>query len=487
MTNKIIFPLYIHLLIYAIASFLFAYSLGISMPDDGLRHISFAENQNIMKSWGDVFPHSLFSNYDPWYAWHFALQSLLKIVFYDDIHILINTFSLFALMLLIDKYIRDEINYNFYSLIYIVVFSIVFITSYRYLMVRPDLLSGLFIMTALLLRNKFLPIFIITIIYAPFYYLFFIYTSSIGLVYMIQKKWKLFFGVFTGSLTIGIFFLLQDYQGYVDTVIYILNDQTLRMGLGVGEGKPIFSILSNLNYYILLPVFLGGSSLLIYWKYKYFSINPLGTFLVVTSILWFNQHRYFHLFLPFILVYIMAFIMNSDKKLFMFYIRKYSILIKRNFNHSKKVPLFYLIAIPYSIVAFSFVYNTKSSNKVIEEAIFFKNKSFNNKTVLMNNLHLDIYKALYHNPTIKFIPSCSIGWFDNSDVEIKDIYIRMQKDDGISEEELYQLIKYINADIYIHYLKNTKQELNFQKLEQFGIIADKIYHNRIIFKIKKRN
>ncbi len=65
----------------------------------------------------------------------------------------------------------------------------------------------------------------------------------------------------------------------------------------------------------------------------------------------------------------------------------------------------------------------------------------------------DIYKAFYFNPTVKIVPSCSIGWFDDKDKSMKDIYIRMQKDEGISEEELRKLIDYINADIYIHYLK----------------------------------
>jgi hypothetical protein len=129
--------------------------------------------------------------------------------------------------------------------------------------------------------------------------------------------------------------------------------------------------------------------------------------------------------------------------------------------------------------------NNFSINKEVEEARFFEDKKFNNKTILLNRLHVDVYKGLYVNPTLKFIPSCSIGWFDNSNEEMKDIYIRMIKEKGISEIELKKLIKYVNADIYIHYLNNKKQALNFDKLISLGIEPKMIYHNRIIFKIDK--
>lgn len=486
MKSKYLFPLYIHSFIYFIAAILFSYSLDMSMPDDGLRHIAFASNHDIMKNWGEVFPHSLFSSYDPWYTWHKLLEMMLKIVPYDSIHIVINTFSTFALMLIIDIYLKKFVNYNFGTLSYIIVFVVVYITAYRYLMVRPDLLSGLFVFTALLFRNKFFPVFILTILYAPFYYLFFLYTGSVGLVYIVQKKWKALIGIFSGSLIIGILFLILDFQGYMDTVRYILTDQSLRMGLEVGEGKPIFKILTNINYFILLPLFLGTGFILIYWKYKYFRTNALAIFLVITSILWFNQYRYFNLFLPFITIFLLSVIVNIDKKLFFYKIRKYLILLKRFTSYAQVKPIFYFIAIPYTIVMLSFKFSTISLTETTNEAQFFKNELYNNKTVLLNKIHLDIYRALYYNPTIHFIPSCSVGWFDKTNLKMKDIYIRMQKESGVTEEELSKLINFVKADIYIHYLRNNKQKLNFDKLKQYGIIPYEIYNNRIIFNIKKR-
>lgn len=67
---------------------------------------------------------------------------------------------------------------------------------------------------------------------------------------------------------------------------------------------------------------------------------------------------------------------------------------------------------------------------------------------------------------------------------MKDLYVKLQKK-GLNEEELYTFIKYVNADFYIHYSGNTEQILDFKKLEHYGIIAQKINKNRIIFSIDK--
>jgi hypothetical protein len=485
MKDKFFFTNYIHHLIFIIAAFLFSYNLDKSMPDDGLRHISFAYNQNIMNSWGEVFPNSLFGAYDPWFMWHELLSIFSNFIDYEYIHIFINTLSLYTLMLLLAIHIKNEIKYNFSSLIYIVVFSLVFLTSFRYLMVRPDLLSGLFVFTALSINRRFLPIFILTVLYSPFYYLFFMYTGSIGLVYLIQKKWNAFLGVFLGSFISLMIFLLHDKDGYINTVLNILNDQKLRMGLEVGEGKPMFTFLSNINYFLLVFIFLSISIFLIYKKYDYFKNNNIPLFLLITSILWINQARYYYLFLPLILIYIISIVLNSNKKRLFYLYRKYQVFLIRNINYAKKSFIFYIIAIPYTIIIFAVAFNSQSLNKEIDEASFFKEKFFNDKIVLLNNINLDIYKALYHNPTIHFIPSCSVGWFSKENDKMKDIYIRMQKKEGINEEELYTLIKYTNADIYIHYLLNKEQVLDFNKLEKLGITPESIYHNRIIFNINK--
>lgn len=474
-----------HLLIYLICSLVYSFSLDYSFLDDGLRHISFAKNSEIMISWGNVYPLSLFSSYDPWFGWHYLLSIILKIIPYEYIHIFVNTIVFFFLMVLIDLYIRKYSKYNFSTLLYIIVFIITMVTSFRYVMLRPDLLSGFYIMSLLLLRNKFRWTFIITLIYIPFYYLFFMYTGSIALVFLIQKKFKAFSGVLIGSIIGLVFHLLYDLNGYLDTVINILTDQRLRMGLAVKEGMPIFDFLVGVNYYILLPIFLGGSFLVILFKYNYFKSNTLSLFLLITSLLWINQHRYFHLFLPLIIVWLFIFIVNLNKKELLYLIRKYITLGKRYFNYSKDKKLFYMISIPYSILMLSIIFSSQSVNKVIEEGKYFTNKSFNYKTILSNKMEADMFIAHYHNPTLKLIPSCSIGWFKEGDIRMKKLYVKLQNINGtMKEEELKELILYTKTDYYLHYF-GTSHKFNFEKLRILGIIPIEIDSKKVLFKINK--
>jgi hypothetical protein len=485
MNRNIFFQPIFHYAIYLIAAFAFSTNIDISFNDDGLRHIAFAANENIMKNWGEIFPHSLFGSYDPWFLWHKLLSLLLHFIPFEQLHIAVNLFTLSGLMVLLDIYIRKYIPFRFGSLTYILVFIIIYVVSYRYMMIRPDQLSGLFVFTALILKNRFLSAFIITILYAPFYYIFFIYTGSIGLVYLVQKKHRAFWGILLGSLFALSFHLLLDYSGYLHTIYHILTDQSLRMGLSVTEGEPIFGLLSNIDYFILVPLFTILVISLLYFKYEYFKGNSLAAFFLITSIIWINQYRYFHLFLPFFTVYIISIAFLINKKQLLYTIRKYLVLAKRSVLFSQNKKIFYLTAIPYSLVMLSFLFSFLSKNNEIDSMRFLQNKEFNNKVVLVNQLQTIIYKGLYLNPTIKFIPSCSIGWFDNKNVQMKNIYIKMQKKNGINEEELSKLIKYTNADIYIHFLKNEKQILNFKKLIEKGIIPDKIQQNMIIFKVEK--
>jgi len=486
MIKRSYFPLYIHLCIYFISAFLFAYSFDISMIDDGLRHIAFAANNDVMSSWGEVFPHSLFSSYDPWYMWHRLLEFLLYFVSYENVHIVVNCLSLFTLLVLVDAHFRKNINFDFSSLTYIIVLTIVYSSFYRYTMIRPDLLSGLFILSMLLIKNRFLYSFILTLIYSPFYYLFFIYTGSMGLVYLVKKEWNSFFGTLIASIISLIGFLLIDSKGYLETVKYVLTDQSLRMGLEVSEGQPLFGFLKSIDYFILLPLFLFISLYLIKKNYSYFQANAIPTFLLITSVLWFNQLRYYHLFLPIIVLFLVEILFNSNKKNLLKLLRKSFVISKRYVGFSKKVFLFYVIAIPYTIAVFAYMFNTKSQNESVNNADFFKKEFFNNKTILLNNMGTDLYKALYFNPTIKIVPSCGLGWFDNQDMKMKDIYIRMHKEQGINEEELKTLVKYVDADIYIHYLKNSNQVLDIKKLEEYGLSIRLILNNRLIFFVDKK-
>jgi len=71
---------------------------NLSAGDDGLRHIAFAAHENIMHSWGQAFPHSLFfKNYDPWFVWDKLIAFFLLLFPYQSVHIAINITVLFTL------------------------------------------------------------------------------------------------------------------------------------------------------------------------------------------------------------------------------------------------------------------------------------------------------------------------------------------------------------------------------------------------------
>jgi hypothetical protein len=98
----------------------------------------------------------------------------------------------------------------------------------------------------------------------------------------------------------------------------------------------------------------------------------------------------------------------------------------------------------------------------------------------------DMFKAHYYNPTLKLIPSCSIGWFENKNPKMKELYVKLQDSNKtFTEEELKELIDYTNSDFYIHYIRNRKQKLSFDKLISLGIIPIEINQKKILFKVKK--
>ena len=149
------FNLYQKLIIYFISAYVFAYFADFTMTDDGLRHIAFAAHPNVMNSWAEVFPHSLFmSDYDPWHVWHAIVAFYLQFFSVDTLHVAINTSSLFLLMIFIDLLLTKYSKVNFGTLSIIVVLSIVLLGSSRYINLRPDLLSGLYLMAALLLTKR---------------------------------------------------------------------------------------------------------------------------------------------------------------------------------------------------------------------------------------------------------------------------------------------------------------------------------------------
>jgi len=479
--KQIFNSLYFKYTIYLLTAFSYAYFSGLSAGDDGLRHLAFAAYPDIMQSWGEVFPHSLFfKNYDPWYVWHHLLSVYIDIFSYTYAHIAVNITVLFIFMALLDTLIKKYSSFKNSSLLIFIVLIITFLASNRYIIIRPDLLSGLFLMSSLVFQRKIFVLFILTIFYSSSYYLFFLYTGSIGLLYLVLRDYKAFTTVFLASVLGLVFHLLHGGEEFIQTIIYLLSDQSLREGLEVSEGAPLFSFLKIFNYYVLVfSVWLISFSI-ISKNYDYFKKQHIALLLIVMSPLWLAQVRYYLLLEPFFCLYLVMeyrAIINTIFSRHILYYFYTSIKILKNAQYKSS---FLVPAILYTLLMFGYLMKDSQKEQILQQKSYYKNDIFKNKTILLNALSSDIYYALYLNPTIKFIPSCSIGWFEKNE-KMKKIYINMMKDRGITEEELGELLSYVNAKYYIHETRNPKQTLSFKKLKKLHIIPFMILDNKIIF------
>jgi len=479
--KQIFNSLYFKYIIYLLTALSYSYFSGLSAGDDGLRHLAFAANKDIMHSWGEVFPHSLFfTEYDPWYIWHNILTFYINIFSYTYAHIAINVTVLFTFMFLLDALINKYSSFKNSSLLIFIVLIITFLASHRYIIIRPDLLSGLFLMSALVFQRNFLALFIITIFYSSSYYLFFLYTGSIGLLYLVLRDYKAFTTVFSASVLGLVFHLLHGGEEFIQTIIYLLSDQSLREGLEVSEGAPLFAFLKIFNYYILVfGVWIISFSIIIK-NYDYFKKQHIALLLLIMSPLWLAQVRYFLLLEPLFFLYLIIeyrAILNAIFARHILYYFYSSLKILKNAQYKTS---FLLPALLYTLVMFGYLMKDSKQEQTLQQKAYYTNDIFKNQTILLNALSSDIYYALYLNPTIKFVPSCSIGWFEKNE-KMKKIYINMMKESGITEEELRELLTYVNAKYYIHQTRNLQQTLSFEKLKKLNILPFMILDNKIIF------
>ncbi len=475
---------YFKIIIYAFSAFIYAYFSGLSVPDDGLRHIAFAAHPDIMHSWGDVFPHSLFfKEYDPWFIWHKIIAFYLLFFSYENVHIAINTTVLFVLMNLLDALLLKFSTFKKSPLLIFIVLSIVLISTFKYVNIRPDLLSGLFLMASLLLSRHIFLLFIFTLLYSTTYYLFFLYTGAVGLLYIVLKNYKALVALFIASLIGLAFHLYFGGEYYLNTLKYVLTDQTLREGINIGEGAPFFTILGALNYYVLVVLAWVISFSIIYFNYSYFKKQPLATLILIMSPLWLGQARYALLLQPIFFLYLFIESKVIIKILFNRHIVYYIFSLVHVLKLNQYKAIFLLPALLYTSFAFGYMMQNKDFRKTLEEKSFYQNKIFNNQTILLNSFTIDSYNGLYLNPSIKFVPSCAVGWFEENK-DMKDIYIQMMKEEGINEEQLNSLIEYLNVKYYLHFFKSTKQVLSFKKLKELNIEPVLILDNKILFEKK---
>ncbi len=475
-------------LIHRVAAYLFfavvyAYLKNYTMFDDGLRHIAFAAYPEVMKSWGDVYPHSLFGSYDPWFAWHAIVEFLLFFAPYESVHILINAIFLFFVALWCDLAIRKFVSRDLGAVTVLAAITIAYLSG-RYLNARPDNISGLYVMYALLLPNRFLPSFALALLYAPTYYLFYFYTGTVGLVWLLTKNYRSFAGVFAASIIGLLLHLAFGGAEFVEISSFLLSDQKLREGLNVGELVATFAPLELLPNALNSVVLLAAGVWVVYRLEQKSAKPPIVYFLILSSFMWLQALRYYELFYPLIFVSAWYLAQHSDFSKIKPNILKAYAFCKNTLLQAKDSLLFLGGATLITVVGFSLAGGGENeSKKIMERYSFLATNEYSNKTVLTNAMTNMQYFGLYQNPTLHFVPSCSIGWFDKSDPKMRDIYIRMQKEKGVSEEEIAALASYVKADYYVHYMRNVEQKLDFTKLKTLGFEPIEIRSNTIVFRV----
>lgn len=483
--------------IYFLAASFAAVGMNFNFSDDGLRHLAFANSKSVMGTWGEVFPHSLFGNYDPWSFWDGFLSFVIRISSFETAHIIVNIISLFTLLILLDKIYNIELK-RFKNTIPLLLMIFLLHGFYRYTNLRPDLISGFYIMGIYILSKnstisslkKTIFISLLTLLYTPTYYLFFVYTvASFAYLFLIRDIKNSLILLCLTALGFAYYFFMFGTES-LETVVNILNDANLRDGLSVGEGASYFRLfdLIGIKYWILIY----GIVLLIA-KIKFSNFlekNKLFALLLTLSLLWIGQMRYFQLFEPLLEVFFVSLILNIDAKnirLVLKTIKKAIVtmhkeIYKTDRNLSFVVIFSFFLAFESGIISHgNFSKENTDKTKMEKE---FKKPIYNNKIILFSTLDASGYYALYANPTIKEIPSCSIGWEKGSN-RFHRLYKKMITKEA-TQEELLELGRLAGADfIFIEIPASNTGTYSFGEFKESDYVPIEVFDKFLVLKKKE--
>lgn len=482
--NKIINNRYLeNLILYSvllITSFFISKSFGYTMLDDGWRHLAMALNKETIGSWGELFINSLYKEYDPWFLWHMLLKKISLFAGEDQIHIIVNTFVYFALSSWYFIVLSKFTPVNKYIVFIFAIFLPLGNTRYFYL--RPDVLSGLFLLYAVIINRKYL-LALLSIAYMPFYYIFWFYFGYLGIINLILKKYKEVFILFVVTLAGFAFHLYIDFDGYIDIMQNVLNNDSLIQGYSVGESKPFLLPIQIKNFLgsgIVLFLLIILSLLILYvFKPK----DEVLKYLILFMPLIISQYRFFNLLAPLVDVYIVMLGYRFyiivyehdlnyavDKLITLVKSRSYfGDLGKRGFKilAATSIALF----LGYSSIAKIFYYNSVENQ--LNSLKFLKSDEYKNKRILFSTMNTSLFMSIYLNPTAKYIPSCSLGWV-NYDQNLKEIYFKLiTNKQNLSTKEFFEFIKYNKVDIIIIDARSTTN---------IGFNERELYYNGYKFK-----
>lgn len=484
--NTLLYTLFLFIAFCIINSF------GLTMPDDGWRHLAMALYPNEVESWQRLYPNTLYTTFDPWFMWHHFLRFIGSFVDKSSIHIVINSFIYSFLSL---WYFLAFSKLTKIKKIYIIIFAIGLpMLNIRYYFLRPDILSGLFVLYFLIIKNKFLLIFI-SIFYAPFYYVFWFFIGYLSYIQLILKDYKKFIFLIITLIFGFIFYLTYDSNGYINIMQNVLNNDILTQGYTVGESKPFIlsqSFKNQLGSSFLL-ILLILFSLILFFVFK--PKDYLLKYMILFIPLFILQYRFLHLLEPIIFVFLIHVIYSSLKiieenslsyflNIIKEYINKKSYLGEITYKKMKLLFIFFIVT--FFIVTF---FDKQKEYKGIEEIFiennFIKNDEFKYKKILFTSMNTSGYMSTFLNPNASYIPSCSIGWVNYNKKNKKTYFDLLINNKNIKIENFFTFLKYNNPDYLIidtlttSNLKFTKDEMNKNGFTFYKIINSKLIFRKI--------
>jgi hypothetical protein len=478
-------------LLLALFAFITSKTFGYTMLDDGWRHLAMAQFPNDVDSWGSIYINSLFKDYDPWFTWHNFLNFLGYLFGKENIVLTTNFIIYFLLSLWYHLTFTKIFKINPFLSLFLACFLP--LLSPRYLFLRPDSFSGLFILYSVFF-SSWLFIFLISILYAYIYYVYWFFMGFMSYVKFVTKDYKSMVAISLALIIGTIFYAVNNFEGFLHITRLILSNDVLREGKQVSEGYPFLIPLSIVNSYGsgIVLVFLTFFSLLSYFVFK--PKNKILIYTILLSPLMIIQVRFFIIMQPLLLalaVYVIHYcyfeIVDNSLSSLMDKIKSY--LRQRTYFMDFNIKTYNTLILISLLVYFVYLY-IDAKNKYIDvhddfdKLSFIEKEEFNGKNILFTTMGTDGYMAIYANPKANYFPPCAIGMV-TLDREDKQTYLDLVTDGKyINAKEFFSLTKANSIDYIIHTpnASNTNFGFNNQELEENGYIFYKIINGYVIFK-----
>lgn len=415
--------------------------VGFSPADDGIRHLV---HFNDGRTWGEIFPHTIFRHFhfDPWLPWDWILH---KIQVWFGIGVvqtaeLVNFIMFASLGFWAYLMMRDERGFPTYFRYLLPIAAIVL--GMRYYIVRPDMLSGIYVLFAVYLivkRKGAVALFLLGAVYAPLYYVSWFYIGHITLLLLLLRRWKEAAAAGASAL-VGIgYYLWLGGEGFLELMRYVIAFGELRRELGVH----VMENVSLFNTFNAFKMMLGDGvtsailmllAIVSVWRSRYLQATPLAAALVLFLPVFLTQSRFTMLLAPLYLVgvFILA---NEVYRMHMFERRQeyMGVLLLAGI-------IFSLISMVVEVLSLNQKQHTISHHlsRVIDG---------DGKFIAFSMLNGYVYDAMLYMKKPRLFPCMSLESFDG-DISHDGQYARFLRGD-MNGSEACRFVKSLGADYFV--------------------------------------